>query len=420
MTDWDLDDVLAYTSYRRVRIRHKWVGGIYYLSMMVILAYTIGFQVILAKGYLLLQPIDGAVRGTVYAPRLLPALVDTPFCKDSGLQAPDGIQLPCVPLELLSDTRLTADIGLLVGTRVSSGMQTRTDCDPHTYGCTLWSPTTEELSDSLIPAFIRDVDNSTVFIQHSASAEDYTQTVTKAIDIVDTFSDPAVRDVEFMARSCETCPLESLPVNKTKGGDIIRLADLLSAAQIDLNEPLPPGSAISSHSPFHNKVNRRYTGTTVRISIVYETGGYKYVVEESDVQNKVETVRWENATMRMVDDIHGVQLVFHQTSKVYAFDVRTLILTLVSGFALMSVAKTVANSWVLYLSPDREKYRLFVETTTPDFDPDSEHERVVLARVLNKKRKKLKMMYEEEAGDASRDPSREYTRDAPLLNPTAP
>ena len=123
MTNWDLDDVLAYTSYRRVRIRHKWVGGIYYISMMAILAYTIGFQVILAKGYLLLQPIDGAVRGTVYAPRSLPALEDTPFCKDSRLQAPDGIQLTCVPLELLSDTRLSADIGLLVGTRVSSGMQ---------------------------------------------------------------------------------------------------------------------------------------------------------------------------------------------------------------------------------------------------------------------------------------------------------
>ena len=50
----------------------------------------------------------------------------------------------------------------------------------------------------------------------------------------------------------------------------------------------------------------------------------------------------------------AVQFIFSQTSKVNTFDVRTLLLTLVSGAALLSAAKTVADAFVLYISPHRE------------------------------------------------------------------
>ena len=36
----------------------------------------------------------------------------------------------------------------------------------------------------------------------------------------------------------------------------------------------------------------------------------------SQVQSKRESVRWTNETHRMVDDIHGIQFIFTQTSKV--------------------------------------------------------------------------------------------------------
>ena len=73
-------------------------------------------------------------------------------------------------------------------------------------------------------------------------------------------------------------------------------------------------------------------------------------------------------------------------------DVRTLLLTLVSGLALLSAAKTVADAFVLYLSPHRKSYRLFITTDTPDFDPDTEAERLLLAKVLARKRRKQSLL----------------------------
>ena len=70
---------------------------------------------------------------------------------------------------------------------------------------------------------------------------------------------------------------------------------------------------------------------------------------------------------------------------------RTLMLTLISGLALLSIAKTIADSFVLYISPNRADYRLFVVNSTPDFDPDSPEEKKVLEELLHRKRVKVRM-----------------------------
>ena len=57
--------------------------------------------------------------------------------------------------------------------------------------------------------------------------------------------------------------------------------------------------------------------------------------------------------------------------------------------ALMSVAKTVTDAYLLYLSPRSKDYRLFVRTTTPDFAPDSDAEAQSLADTLAGKRRKM-------------------------------
>lgn len=85
-------------------------------------------------------------------------------------------------------------------------------------------------------------------------------------------------------------------------------------------------------------------------------------------------------------DLHGIQLLFAQTGGVRLPHARTIILTLVSGLALLSVAKTVADAFLLYLAPRRKDYALFVETITPDFGPETDQERQTLERVLERKR----------------------------------
>ena len=56
--------------------------------------------------------------------------------------------------------------------------------------------------------------------------------------------------------------------------------------------------------------------------------------------------------------------------------------------ALLCFAKMAADFFLLYLAPRKNDYRLFVQSQTPDFDPDGEDERTVLERVLKKKRRK--------------------------------
>jgi hypothetical protein len=95
-----------------------------------------------------------------------------------------------------------------------------------------------------------------------------------------------------------------------------------------------------------------------------------------------------NAT-RELYDVHGLQIIFEQGGGLSQFDVMTLLLTFVTGIALASVAKTVANAFILYVSPRKDDYRLFVRTTTPDFSPDSDAEAQSLADTLAGKRRKM-------------------------------
>ena len=50
------------------------------------------------------------------------------------------------------------------------------------------------------------------------------------------------------------------------------------------------------------------------------------------------------------------------------------------------VAKSVADVFLLYAAPRRADYRLFVETLTPDFGPETDEEKQKLTRVLERKR----------------------------------
>ena len=85
--------------------------------------------------------------------------------------------------------------------------------------------------------------------------------------------------------------------------------------------------------------------------------------------------------------------------------------------------KVAADSFLLYLAPRRSDYRLFVESTSPDFSPDTEAERQVLEQILKKKRQKQALAY---AKDMTHVPApdddaaaRQMPLAAPLLQPSA-
>ena len=123
---------------------------------------------------------------------------------------------------------------------------------------------------------------------------------------------------------------------------------------------------------------------------------YSYLVATNDIEAKVLSSDESEyvggrAEMRQVRDLHGLQLLFSQEAELYVFDLPTLFLTLLSGLALLSMAKVspspsrssspsprplrlvrphpspspsphqvAADSFLLYLAPRRLDYRLFV------------------------------------------------------------
>ena len=74
MGSFDLDDVLAYTTERKVVIRHRWVGGLYYSTMVCILAYVV-VELVINKQYNSIMPLAGSIRATVHSPCSLPEAV---------------------------------------------------------------------------------------------------------------------------------------------------------------------------------------------------------------------------------------------------------------------------------------------------------------------------------------------------------
>jgi hypothetical protein len=53
---------------------------------------------------------------------------------------------------------------------------------------------------------------------------------------------------------------------------------------------------------------------------------------------------------------------------------QNLVINLMTGLSLLSIAKVVVESVMTMLLPDKDKYKLWVQETSPDFDPDDPDE----------------------------------------------
>ena len=99
-----------------------------------------------------------------------------------------------------------------------------------------------------------------------------------------------------------------------------------------------------------------------------------------------------------MNDVHGMQLLFSQEGSFFVFDFPTLMLALISGFALFASAKSLADAFLMYAAPKRADYQLFVQSTTPDFSPDGPVEEAVLQQVLERKRWKQALIMARSGG----------------------
>jgi len=259
--------------------------------------------------------------------------------------------------------------------------QQNVSCTAESYGCTEWLTSTPPVS-----YYIGAVEKSTIMFQHAAAGVEDLELSQAIYNTYGYRPAPVVRGVNGETTASPSPAL--LPV-----GDVIELGDLLRVAGVDLD------NAAQSSMHAVNKTSDelpRYTGLTLRVTVVYDSVGYHYTVRANPIEAKVESYVVSHgvngSALREYQDLHGINILFTTTGGPTYFDFQTLILTLVAGVALLASVKTLANVCLMYVLPRRADYRLFVQTVTPDFLPDSEHESRVLDDVLRAKRRKRSLL----------------------------
>lgn len=388
----DADDVFAYERERTVRIRHKWLGITYYTVVVAALLWVGIVQLGINREFTIFHRVWGAVRSRVAFQGPLPPISSLPYCLSDG--SPNAIgnmwTRPCVTWSLSDSTGTNPQGGLFIATRATQTILVRNEaCGDNEYGCESWVAASNHQS-----FFIGAVEDLTITLEHSA----YDSILGVSID---TFG---------MPRNPATLrgPGGEATLNPTDKGDVLTFGDLLRVAEVDLNSttlPVRSGARAAGgrNADFTQTHPFRDRGVTIVLSAKYagntDDPGYSYDVWADEIVGSLQRTETINASARLVSDMVGTQIFFGQSGGVLQFDFSTLLLTLVTGSALISIAKTVADFYLRYLSPHKSLYSLFVFSNTPDLDPDDEHSATVLESVMARKRWKDDYLHAREQGE---------------------
>ena len=272
----DLDDLLAYKTVKTVTVRHRWLGGIYYVSMLAIIVYTIVWNVVIKRGYEVQIPVAGAVRSSIKAPNktAFPNATELPYCAPKSAHPAPGQYaptLPCVYPDMESGSLSVVTPGddgaLLVGTRLSTTMQFRDSCAPTDFVCDPWKNHSAKQS-----FYVAAVENCTLVVQHAVSRavqHQYAGAGDPSDYIFDSFRKdrPPAKILGPKIWNNRSKSFEDgrmLYVEPQPYGDQMTIADLLWVAGVDLNVEYP-----DRQNP-ENRSSERYDGQTIRVRVRYE------------------------------------------------------------------------------------------------------------------------------------------------------
>ena len=172
--DWD--DLLAYTTNKRVRIRHRWLGLAYYSFILFVIIYIFVVKItlpilnrdLLSRRDVKLHDVEGAVTASVYGPSKIKP--DLSYCREPYV---DNCTYPEMATSINSETVLGLEGALLIGTRRSNFVQHRTracnSTDP--WNCPVWVPEigTHAAKEASINEFIADAESSTIMFQQTTN-----------------------------------------------------------------------------------------------------------------------------------------------------------------------------------------------------------------------------------------------------------
>ncbi|KAI8055994.1 hypothetical protein BDF22DRAFT_673168 [Syncephalis plumigaleata] len=322
----DLDDILAYDTFKVVHVRDRRLGGLYWFFNITVFAYVI-FNIVMDQKYNIKEaPVPGSIRISLQEP-------------EGGIKTPDYCRLTqgCTYLaanqiiypqgndrEVFITTRISRTIYTLPA-GCDTGLPSRPEC-MYTRGT----------KNATRISYVADVENYTLMIEHSirgkltAVSERSGLLKGTLYESSDTVGGKARVIKRFLNETTEP----------DVDGDIISLGELMSAAKLTLDAP--------SYAPGANRANgetQRSAGAVVVVVIDYQNQvrypsqikyGYWPSVIPGAEYKVLEVIRNPDNTVTEINR-HGVKIVFQQSGTIGHFDPLTLLVNLVSAIALLKM-----------------------------------------------------------------------------------
>eukprot|EP00128_Syssomonas_multiformis_P006014 Colp12_sorted_trinity150504_noHs@25248 len=370
--DQDLDDLFAYNTLKVVRIRDRRLGLLHYTFLIGILIYVIGITIIFNKRYLLLEQPVGSIRlsllkpdngtgtgpsGVGWLPRDLQNLT---YCSQTQPNSNKFKNYPCQywdeSVVLYPKVEQSA---LHATSRLKMTKKTLSNCNENvTLPTCNYAPVPGEPAPT---AFVADIESFTVMFDHSVYATRI-KVQRNAAAMPGTFLADDGSELT-LAHPCPVCRF-----GVTGQTDVVSIADLLRSAGVDSLDA--PGGLNGTQSI-------RYDGGVFLVVIEYsntksfDLNDIRYTMRVSQVANSdfkaIENVYSSFPQNATEINRHGVRLIILQTGLLGKFDFQTLLINLITGLGLITVASTIVDLVATKIMPERQDYQKAKFDVTEDF-----------------------------------------------------
>jgi hypothetical protein len=205
----------------------------------------------------------------------------------------------------------------------------------------------------------------TLYIDHSMNAPrlGYTR---NALDMTGGLVGKDGKDIDVCQfYKDNVCP-KPIAVGQANASDIVPLAALLKAADVDLDTFSPSTGGGGKRDNY----SKRFAGVVLLVRVFYDntftynTGHFRYRYEVEEVSNtQFKAIQPEydmgDDTHRTLNNRHGLRLVFQQAGMVGRFNFQTMLVQLVSSLGLLAVATVVVDIMATSVMPKRQVYKAF-------------------------------------------------------------
>lgn len=343
------------------------------LFQIGIFMYVIVYAVVLERGFMFKEQITGGSVTVNALPPLNRASADEiSYCctdeEDSPTNCTGADALPCLYWDQLQTEYPPAsnsEMSLTTRVNVTREIVSREGCN-----ATHWDDDCSWIVDPDTPEikgqYVANLEEFTIRIRHGTRGQ---KVGIQGASTGDKSISGKLRNMDT-GETIRYWPDDTwYPFNASQGtdrsGDIMSIAELLFAVNLDLDE-------------VHDKdgATARYDGITIIVNINYEMVGLsgnqlQYTYEPrmlSQLEYKIEESQVVGPGARDVLNRHAIRLIFTQNGQVGAFNLTNLLITLVTALGLLAVSATVTNFFMSYVLHLKDFYKFHRYEVTEDYD----------------------------------------------------